>query len=96
MLSVQSDRRSRGNIWVLLLVVLFSAILGGILSTLLKHLVHGGILHDLFVQGVRIGMAPPWTVELGILQVTLGFTLDLSLVSILCIVVGLLVYRKAL
>ncbi|RMF88479.1 MAG: DUF4321 domain-containing protein [Nitrospirae bacterium] len=87
-------RPSSGRIWPLLLVVLFSAILGGLISTLLRHLIPGGILHDLFVQGVEIGMAPPLTLDLGIFHITFGFTLDLSLVAILCVVIGLLAYRK--
>ncbi len=89
------ERRSQGRLWPLLLVVLFSAILGGVISNILRHLIPGGILHDLFVQGVKVGMAPPLTLDLGIFHITFGFTLDLSLVAILCVVIGLLVYRKA-
>jgi hypothetical protein len=90
-----SERKPRGNVWVLLMVVLFSAIFGGLLSTLLKHLIRGGILHDLFVQGVEIGLTPPWRLDLGVLEVTFGFSLDLSLVALICILIGLLIYRKA-
>jgi len=89
------ERRSKGRLWPLLLVVLFSAILGGVISNILRHLIPGGILHDLFVQGVKVGVAPPLTLALGIFHITFGFTLDLSLVAILCVVIGLLVYRKA-
>jgi len=89
------ERRSKGPLWPLLLVVLFSAILGGVISNILRHLIPGGILHDLFVQGVKVGMPPPVTLALGIFHITFGFTLDLSLVAILCVVIGLLVYRKA-
>jgi len=92
---MMNERKAKGTIWIGLLVAFFSAVLGGILSTLLKHLVHGGIFHDLFVQGVKVGMTPPWTVDLGIVQITFGFTLDLSLVAILCVIIGLLIYRKA-
>ncbi len=89
------ERHSKGRLWPLLLVVLFSAILGGVISNILRHLIPGGIIHDLFVQGVKVGMAPPFTLDLGIFHITFGFTLDLSLVAILCVVIGLLVYRKA-
>lgn len=89
------ERPSKGPLWPLLLVVLFSAILGGVISNILRHLIPGGIIHDLFVQGIKVGMVPPLALDLGIFHITFGFTLDLSLVAILCVVVGLLLYRKA-
>jgi hypothetical protein len=95
MSSMLNERKTKGSLWIGLLVAFFSAVFGGILSTMLKHLVHGGIFHDLFVQGMKVGLTPPWTLDLGIIQLTFGFTLDLSLVAILCVVIGLLIYRKA-
>lgn len=88
------ERGSRVRLWPLLVVVLFSAIFGGVISNLLRHLIPGGILHDLFVQGVEVGVAPPLTLDLGIFHLTFGFTLDLSLLAILCVVIAVLAYRK--
>jgi Domain of unknown function (DUF4321) len=95
MSSMLNERKTKGSLWIGLLVAFFSAVFGGIISTMLKHLIHGGIFHDLFVQGMKVGLVPPWTLDLGIMQLTFGFTLDLSLVAILCVVIGLLIYRKA-
>ncbi|PIU77355.1 MAG: hypothetical protein COZ96_01085 [Nitrospirae bacterium CG_4_8_14_3_um_filter_70_85] len=88
------ERGSQVRLGPMLLVALLSAIFGGVISNILRHLIPGGILHDLFVQGVEVGMAPPLSLNLAIFHITFGFTLDLSLLAILCAVIGLLVYRK--
>lgn len=73
-----------------LVMVMFLAVglvLGGVIGDLLSSMMP--ILNDTKTLGVN-----PFTVDLSVLTVTLGFSINLSLSSVLGLLIGMFVYSK--
>ncbi|SKC64440.1 DUF4321 domain-containing protein [Maledivibacter halophilus] len=80
--------RSRNrNPWLLLLL-------------LLVGLVIGGVIGDIFGDSIKwlgysksIGISPA-TLDLNVIQLTFGFTMNISLTSILGLIIALLIFNR--
>ena len=88
------DRERRG-ILLPLGVLILAGVLGNLVGRGLALLVPGGILHDLLISGFRLGMDPPWRVDLGVFSLSIGFTLNVTFLGLLCMIFFLFLYRKA-
>jgi len=80
--------KSRRNGWILLLFLVIGAFLGGLLGR-----VAGPYLDFLTWSSPTYGITPPFTVDLDMLTFTLGFTLRLSVASVIGLIISYLAYR---
>ncbi len=79
-----------------LIFVLVGDLVGGVLAGLLQRFTSGetGGLHHLFVTSYVIGMVPPWTLDLHLITLTLGFTFKITLFSLIGILLGIYTYTQ--
>ena len=77
------------NAWSLLLLVLAGIVLGGFIGTLTRGIPALSWLN----YGQSFGLDSPMVLNLGILVITFGLTIKITMASILGIVIAILVYR---
>lgn len=78
-----------------LFFVFLGGISGGILAEILRRISSPGFVHNIFLKGFNIGLNPPVTVDLHMISFTLGFTLQINLLTVLGVILGLYTYRQA-
>jgi hypothetical protein len=74
--------------------VLVGDLVGGILGEILMRLSPPGILRDVFLKVYPIGFTPPFTVDLHLVTLTLGLTLQVTLFSLIGMILGIYTYRQ--
>jgi hypothetical protein len=80
---------------VMLGFVFGGALFGGVLAEALRHFSSEGLLRDVFLKGYGIGIDPPFTLDLHLITVTLGFTVDINLFVLLGALTGLFLFKQA-
>ena len=83
-------RKSGSNYWTLFLLVLCGIVLGGFIGYLTKDISYLSWLD----YGQKFGLEKPVKLDLGILVLTFGITIKISIASILGVLCSILVYRK--
>ncbi len=83
-------RKSGSNHWTLFLLVLCGIVLGGFIGYLTKNISYLSWLD----YGQVFGLEKPVKLDLGILILTFGLTIKISIASILGVLCSILVYRK--
>ncbi len=83
-------RKSGSNYWTLFLLVLCGIVLGGFIGYLTKDISYLSWLN----YGQTFGLEKPVKLDLGILVLTFGITIKISIASILGVLCSILVYRK--
>ena len=78
------------NIWVLLLLLLSGVVLGGFLGTLAEGIPFLSWLNF----GQSFGIDTPLVLNLGILVITFGFSIRITMAGIIGVVLAILVYRN--
>lgn len=78
------------NGWVLLLVILSGIVLGGCLGQLCENVSFLSWLN----YGQEFGLSSPGVLDLGIMILTFGLTIKITIASIIGIVLGILIYKK--
>ena len=81
--------RSTKNGWTLLLLVLAGVVLGGFIGSLTEGISGLSWLN----YGQVFGVETPIILDLGILMITFGMTIRITIASIVGIVLAILVYR---
>lgn len=81
--------------WLLIFFILIGALLGGLLGEILRVVSPHGPLQEVFSRVAEIGIFPPFTLDLSLFSITLGFQLRINLFSILGIILGLYIYKQA-
>ena len=85
----------RKSPWILVTCVIIGGLLGGLLGEILTAVFpHSGIIQNVFTQAVHPGLAPPVTLDLWLLKVTVGFTLKMNLLTFIGILLGVFVYKQ--
>ncbi len=79
----------RKNCWVLLLLVLTGIVLGGFIGTMAQDVSWLSWLNF----GQSFGLDSPLVVNFGILVVTFGLTIKITMASIIGVAVALIIYR---
>lgn len=74
--------------------VMGGAFFGGVLAEALSRFSSQGLLRDVFLKGFDVGIHPPFTLDLHVFSITLGFTIAINLFVILGALFGLLVYKQ--
>ena len=78
------------NGWVLLIMLLSGIVLGGFLGMLTERV--PGLSWLNYVQG--FGLETPVVLDLGLLVLTFGLTIHISIASIIGVVLAIIIYRK--
>lgn len=73
--------------------IVLGGILGSALSSLLSHVFVSGPLRDIFVKGIKIGI-PDFKAMLGFFELIFGFTIHLTLISIIFIIIVTIILLK--
>ena len=82
--------RSTKNGWTLLLLVLAGVVLGGFIGSLTEGI--SGLSWLNYGQG--FGLETPIVLDLGLLVLTFGLTIRISIASIIGVVLAIIIYRK--
>lgn len=77
---------------VLILLLIFGAVIGSVLTELVSDSPHFSWLA--FSKQFGISTANPLVVNLGIVNFTFGMMFDISVSSIIGVIIAILVYRK--
>ena len=78
------------NSWALFLLVLAGMVLGGFISVLAEGVPALGWLS----YGQSFGLDEPVVLNLGLLVLTFGLTIHISIASIIGVVLAIIIYRK--
>lgn len=78
------------NIWILLLFILSGLVIGGLLGELSKNVDWLWWLS----YGDEFGLTSPMTLDLKVLKLQFGFTLRISMASIIGMIIAIFIYRK--
>ena len=77
------------NFWILLLLMLAGIVLGGFIG----EMTAGVPMLSWLSFGKSFGISPPINLDLGILVITFGLSIKITMASIIGIVIALLVFR---
>ncbi len=77
------------NGWTLLLLILAGVVLGGFIGTLAAGI--SGL--DWLNYGQSFGLEEPVVLSLGLLVLTFGFTIKITIAGIIGIILAILIYR---
>ncbi|MCU0610554.1 MAG: DUF4321 domain-containing protein [Candidatus Eisenbacteria bacterium] len=83
--------RSR-PVGILILVLVVGSIFGALVSQLIGLVLPQGVIRDFFVRGFQPQFGP-LSVDLGVIGFTLGFTLKLTVASVLGIMLAVHIFR---
>jgi hypothetical protein len=81
--------------WMFIFFILTGGLLGGVLGEILKAFSSEGTIRDLFLTGFNPGINPPFTLDLRLFTITLGFTIRVNLLTILGMILGIYIYKQA-
>ena len=77
------------NFWILLILLLSGIVLGGFLGSLAEGISWLSWLNF----GQSFGLTSPLVLDLGILQITFGLSIRITMASIIGVALSLLIYR---
>ena len=83
-------RNSAKNGWSLFLLLLTGIVLGGFIGWLAKDVTYLSWLN----YGQQFGFSEPFHLNLGILKITFGLTIKITMSSIIGVVLPIIVYKK--
>ena len=83
----------RKSPWVLLLFILLGGLLGWTLGKTLQVIAPQGTIQNVFSTAINPGFGP-LTLDLVILKLTLGFAINMNLLTFLGILLGLYLYKQ--
>lgn len=78
------------NAWVLVLVILSGLVVGGFVGKYIGQLPYMGWI----TYGKTFGLVNPILLDLDIISVEFGFTMDFSIAGIIGMIVAIIIYRK--
>jgi uncharacterized membrane protein (UPF0182 family) len=83
-------RRSTGMV---ILFIVVSALVGSVLSYILAGMFPSGPVHNLLFKVFSLGI-PQFTLDIGFLTFTLGLTLSITGLTILCVILAIVLMFK--
>lgn len=81
--------RGNKNRWACFLLILAGIVLGGFIGSLAGNISFLSWLN----YGQSFGLTTPVVLDLGILVLTFGLTIHISIASIIGVVIGIIIYR---
>ena len=80
-------RTRHRNPWLLLLLLLVGLVIGGVIGNIFKD------SFELLGYSESIGISPV-TLNLNVMELTLGFTMNINLASVIGIVIAIIIFRR--
>jgi hypothetical protein len=77
----------------LLLFIFIGGLLGSVLGEILQIVSPQGVVQSIFGEALSLGLDPPVTVNLVLFKFTLGFLVDINLLSVLGMLLGAYLYK---
>ncbi|MEW6324696.1 MAG: DUF4321 domain-containing protein [Nitrospirota bacterium] len=77
-----------------MLFILIGGFVGTLLSSILRAATAGGPISEFFIQEISPGLQP-FTLDLVLVSLTLGFSFSFNLLSILGIILAIYLYKQA-
>ena len=81
--------KSAKNAWVLILFILCGIVLGGFLGMLADSVSFLSFLN----YGQTFGLSSPVVLDLGVLTLTFGLTIRISIASIIGVIISVVIYK---
>lgn len=78
------------NNWALFLLILSGVVLGGFIGMMSEKVSFLAWLS----YGQTFGLSKPVTLDLGVMALTFGITVHISIASIIGVVIAIIIYRK--
>ncbi len=78
------------NMWILLLFICAGLVIGGLLGQIASQVDWLNWL----AYGQSFGIAEPFTIDLNVIKITLGFIININVASIIGLAISLFIYRK--
>jgi hypothetical protein len=79
---------------LILLIVVAGLVVGSLLGELLGSLLPAGWVQEFLTRGPTVGLAPPATLDLRLVSLTVGFALKVNVVGVLGILIAALALRR--
>lgn len=79
---------------VLLAIVILGGLIGSVLGEVIAMVLPGGTVERLLAKGVNPGLNPPFTLDLKVIVVTVGFSVKITLATILGVVLSLIIWKR--
>ena len=87
-------KAKNGSIWFYIVILIVGAVIGSVIGEVIGQIgPKEGIIHDILVKGVSTGLERS-DFGLSFFTLTFGFTLKLTLSSVLGVVIAGLILRK--
>jgi hypothetical protein len=80
--------------WHLVVIVLLAAMLGTALGDILGRVFEDGPVGRLLSAGIQVGTTAPWSLDIKVLQLTLGLSLRFTVLGTLGAGVALIVFFR--
>ena len=77
---------------ITLIILFLGAIIGTVLGELIGYLLPEGVVEQFFLRAALVGFEP-FTINLGVFTVTLGFTIKLNIIGIIGIAFSAYILR---
>lgn len=84
------NRTNGKNNWALFLLILAGVVLGGFIGLLAEDVSFLAWLN----YGQKFGLNKPFVLNLGIMIITFGINIKISMASIIGVIIAIVVYRK--
>lgn len=78
------------NMWILLLFICAGLVIGGLLGQVAAQVDWLNWLS----YGQSFGIAEPFTIDLNVIKITLGFIININVASIIGLAISLFIYKK--
>ena len=82
------------SVVVLLAIVILGGLIGSVFGEVIATFLPGGWLERLLAKGVSPGLTPPFTLDLKVIVITVGFTVKVTLASVLGMLLSLIIWKR--
>ncbi|WP_291560160.1 MULTISPECIES: DUF4321 domain-containing protein [unclassified Clostridium] len=82
-----SERKTREYIFVILLAAISGSFIGEVLSKSVRFL-------DILGRSYSIGLSDPFLLDLKVIGITFGIYFNINLMSIICVILAIILFRK--
>ncbi len=86
--------KATDSVVVLLAIVILGGLIGSVLGEVIGTLLPGGVLERLLSRGVSPGLNPPFTLDLKVIVLTIGFSVKVTVASVLGMLLSVVIWKR--